>query len=120
MRGLREQPRLAAARVVFAVLLIAVGVALGAVIAGGGPDSTTLDDTRAALRKAETDLQRQSRDSRNQAQLLEQARADLRAATRRSRALANTNNRLRRQLRRARARARAAEAAEAEAEGATP
>ena len=104
MRALREQPRVVAATAASALVLVAVGMLLGALVFS---DSNDVSQAREAelvqVRAAAVRLQRRTSTE------LQQVRADLRAAQTRLRLSERSENRLRRQLRAARRALAAAE-----------
>jgi chromosome segregation ATPase len=100
MRGLREQPRVAVARVLWALCLIAAGAAIGGIVR---------DDRRDEARATEVRLSSAQRSVRGQRAELQQttaqrdrALAQLADARRAVRAQRRSNQRLRRDLRIAR------------------
>jgi uncharacterized protein HemX len=108
MRGVREQPRVAAAWAIGAMLLVAAGIGVGLMLAGG-PDQATFDRTEAQPRQTRAELERTQERNRRQAERLtetgeqsDQLRRASNAAARRSERPGRANARLRRQLRQAR------------------
>jgi uncharacterized protein HemX len=96
MRAVREQPRLVTAKALWALCLVAAGIAIGVVIADDGGDAAQA--TQVRLSSAE-------RSGRTQRGELQRTRVTLeRAATERARAeralrdLRRANHRLQRQL----------------------
>ena len=108
MAGLREHPRLVAARVLAVALLVGVGVAIGALAADPSPEIPA---------RAQTQLKRAKIVSVERADLLDRSSAafdrvsaELDDALERTRRLSRSNSRLRRELRAARRDLRRAEA----------
>ena len=100
MAGLRERPRLVAARVLAVALLVGVGVAIGALAA---------DPSSEIPARAQTQLKRAKIVSVERADLLDRSSAafdrvsaELDDALERTRSLSRSNSRLRRELRTAR------------------
>ena len=109
MLGLRERPRLAAARVLAVALLVGSGVAIGALATDPGSEIPA---------RAQTQLQRAKIVSGQRADLLDRSNAaidrvsaELDEALRRTRSLSRSNSRLRRELRTARRALRRAQGA---------
>ena len=97
MDALRERPRLVVARLLAVVLVVAIGVAMGGLAGGRGPDvpleaQTKLD--RAALVSL-----RQGNQLDQTGTALARVRAEMTEALARSRILAKANSKLRRELR---------------------
>jgi len=103
MRAIREQPRLAIARVVLALCLIAVGVVVGGAVRGDDRGAADAAQTRLAAARARLTALQRSADEQRIA--LERVNARLtrsiaarRRAVRDLRAERRSNDRLRRQL----------------------
>ena len=105
MRGLREQPRVAIAKALGALLLVVLGIAIGS-IAGRG-DGEQLKAANARLATAHASITAQTAQVRRARTQTDLAQAALKRATHRIRTLTRVNHGLRRDLRRA-TRARAA------------
>lgn len=93
MAGLRERPRLVAARVLAVALLVGVGVAIGALAA---------DPSSKVPARAQTQLKRAKIVGVQGAGLFDRVSAELDDALERTRSLSRSNSRLRRELRTAR------------------
>ena len=93
MAGLRERPRLVAARVLAVALLVGVGVAIGALAA---------DPSSEVPARAQTQLKRAKIVGVQGAGLVDRMSAELDEALERTRSLRRSNSRLRRELRTAR------------------
>ena len=93
MAGLRERPRLVAARVLAVALLVGVGVAIGALAAGPSSEVPA---------RAQTQLKRAKIVGVQGAGLVDRMSAELDEALERTRSLRRSNSRLRRELRTAR------------------
>jgi hypothetical protein len=91
MRNVRERPRLAAARTLATVLLIGLGVAVGALV-DGGADQVEVDRSNARLERSE----------RIRQTTVATLRAELRRAEARAARLESGDARLRREARRLR------------------
>lgn len=98
MGALRERPRLVVARLLAVVLVLGIGVALGA-LAGGGPEVPP--EAQARLDRAAVVSIRQGHRLDQTGTALARVRAEMTEALDRSRTLADANTRLRRELRRA-------------------
>ena len=100
MRAFREQPRIAIARVLWALCLIAIGVAIGGVVRDDRGDEAQATQVRLSS------AQRSVRDQRTELQQttvqLDRAAAQLAQARRALRRQRRSNQRLRRDLRLAR------------------
>jgi hypothetical protein len=90
MAGLRERPRLVAARVLAVALLVGVGVAIGALAA---------DPSSEVPARAQTELKRAKIVGVQAAGLVDRVSAELDEALERSRSLSRSTSRLRRELR---------------------
>ena len=99
MNSVRERPRLVAARLLGVLVLVGVGVAIGAVAVDRSTEVPA--QTQAKLNRATTASSRQANQLERLAAELERVRADSNHASERSRLLARANSRLRRDLRRA-------------------
>ena len=93
MAGLRERPRLVAARVLAVALLVGVGVAIGALAA---------DPSSEVPARAQTQLKRAKIVGVQGARLVDRVSAELDEALERTRSLRRSNSRLRHELRTAR------------------
>lgn len=93
MAGLRERPRLVAARVLAVALLVGVGVAIGALAA---------DPSSEVPARPQTQLKRAKIVGVQGAGLFDRVSAELDDALERTRSLSRSNSRLRRELRTAR------------------
>jgi hypothetical protein len=109
MNGLRERPRLVAARVLALALLVGVGVAIGAL---------TADPSSEVAARAQTQLKRAKMVSGERADGLHRSNAaftrvsaELDEALERGRSLSRSNSRLRQELRTARRAVRRAQGA---------
>jgi hypothetical protein len=99
MNSVRERPRLVAVRLLGLAVLVGIGVAIGAVAANRSPEVPAA--VQAKLNRAETVNAGQANRLERIAAELQRVRADLNEATERSRLLARTTSRVRRDLRRA-------------------
>ena len=90
MAGLRERPRLVAARVLAVAPLVGVGVAIGALAA---------DPSSEVPARAQTHLKRAKIVGVQGASLVDRVSAELDEALERTRSLRRSNSRLRRELR---------------------
>ncbi len=97
MRALREQPRLVAAKLGLALVVLIAAVLLGSALASDGPEAPP--DLRARLERSEQLLRDRSVKLERLRGQVEQLRRDLRAATPRERARARASQGLRRELR---------------------
>ena len=99
MNSARERPRLVAVRLLGLAVLVGIGVAIGAVADDRSAEVPTA--VQAKLNRAGTVNAGQADRLERITADLQRVRADLNEATERSRLLARTNSRLRRDLRRA-------------------
>jgi hypothetical protein len=99
MNSVRERPRLVAVRLLGLAVLVGIGVAIGAVADNRSAEVPAA--VQAKLNRAKTVNAGQANRLQRIAAELQRVRADQNEATERSRLLARTNSRLRRDLRRA-------------------
>jgi chromosome segregation ATPase len=110
MRAVREHPRVAAAKTLIAVLLVAMGVGIGTVLGGGDHDNRAdvrelrMASAQRALTARSAELRTARSDARRAEVTADRARAEVEAARRTNRRLERELASERRALRRAKRR----------------